>query len=180
MESLRGQLLIAGPGLLDPNFRRTVVLVGDHEENGAVGVVLNRPTHILVAEAAPPLAEIAGDGGRVFAGGPIQPGGVVLLADFEKPERADLLVFGSVGFLIGEVEEGVIAAIRRARVFAGYAGWGAGQLELELEESSWILERARPKDVFGSEPEELWSAILRRKGGEYVLLSTMPVDPTLN
>lgn len=180
MDSLRGQLLIAGPGLLDPNFRRTVVLIGDHDEHGAVGVVLNRPTPLLVAEAAPPLAKLAGDGAVVFAGGPVQPGGVVLIADFKEPERADVLVLGSVGFLIGEVEEDVVGAIHRARVFGGYAGWGPGQLELELEEASWILEPARPEDVFGAEADDLWRSVLRRKGGEHVLLSTMPVDPSLN
>ena len=70
--------------------------------------------------------------------------------------------------------------VRRARVFAGYAGWGAGQLEAEIEESSWILEPALPEDVFTEDPEGLWSGVLRRKGSQYLILSTMPFDPSLN
>ncbi len=180
MESLRGQLLIAGSGLLEPNFRRTVVLIGEHNEDGALGVVLNRPTDLAVDEAVPPLAGVAGGGATVFIGGPVRPTEVVLLAEFEETGHADLPVLGSIGFLVGEVEADVVTAIRRARVFAGYAGWGPGQLEQELEESAWILEPAMPADVFAEEPGNLWSAVLRRKGGEYRLLATMPLDPSLN
>jgi putative transcriptional regulator len=179
-ESLKGQLLIAGAGLFDPNFRRTVVLVGAHNREGALGVVLNRPAPVRVEEAAPPLASIVGPEDPVFLGGPVQPESAVVLAEFEHPEMADVPVLGSVGFVAGELRPEAVEAIRRARVFAGYAGWGAGQLERELEMGSWIVEPARLEDIFTPEPERLWTAVLRRKGGRFALLSTMPVDPSLN
>lgn len=184
MESLRGQLLVAGPALVDPSFRRTVVLVGEHGEDGAMGVVLNRPSPVSVADAVEQLAELPGLDGRedpVFVGGPVQPQAIVVLGDFEQPELAGALVFGTVGFLPGEIEDPAeVGTLTRARVFAGYAGWSPGQLEEELEEGSWIVEPARPEDVFTARPEELWSAVLRRKGGPFRVLSTMPPDPSLN
>jgi putative transcriptional regulator len=180
MESLQGRLLIAGPSLFDPNFRRTIVLVGEHNEEGALGVVLNRPTHVTVEEAAPPLAPIALPDGRMFIGGPVQPQGAVILADLEHPELADLLVFGSIGFLTGEVDDEAVEGVRRARVFAGYTGWSPGQLEGELAEDSWIVEPALPEDVFTEKPEDLWGRVLRRKGGEFAILALMPFDPSTN
>ena len=183
VDSLRGHLLLAGAGLFDPNFRRTVILIGEHSEEGAMGVVLNRPSPIPVDEAVPPLAELArltGSDGLVYVGGPVQPDAIVVLADFEEPERAGVLVLGAIGFVPGDVETDSLDGLRRARVFAGYAGWGAGQLEKELAESSWIVEPALPDDIFTPDPESLWSAILRRKGGRFALLAAMPEDPRLN
>jgi putative transcriptional regulator len=180
MESLGGSLLIAGPALWDPNFRRAVVLIGHHDEEGAVGVVLNRATEVEVARAAPPLAELGEPGERLFVGGPVQPQAAVVVADFEHPERAQVVAFGSIGFLPDELDTGEVGELHRARVFAGYAGWGPGQLERELEEGSWIVEPARPEDVFTDEPEDLWSEVVRRKGPEFRLMSTMPLDPSTN
>jgi putative transcriptional regulator len=180
MDSLHGQLLIAGPGLWDPNFRRVVVLIGNHDEDGAVGVVLNRAAEVSVAEAAPPLAELVLPGERLFLGGPVQPQSAIVLADFEHPERDHILALGSIGFLSDNVDPIASGGIRRARVFAGYAGWGPGQLEAEVEESSWIAEPALPDDVFTDDPEGLWTAALRRKGRDFEMLATMPIDPRLN
>jgi putative transcriptional regulator len=180
MQSLRGQLLIAGPTLIDPNFWRSVVLIGEHNEEGALGVVLNRPASVTVDDAAPSLAKLVHEGEPVFIGGPVQPESAVVLADVEHPDFAGLIVFGSIGFLMGEVDPDAVDGIRRARVFAGYAGWGAGQLETEMEDESWIVEPALPEDVFADAPEGLWSAVLLRKGGKYAILSTMPPDPSLN
>jgi putative transcriptional regulator len=180
MDSLGGSLLIAGPALWDPNFRRAVVLIGHHDEEGAVGVVLNRATEVEVARAAPPLAELVEPGERLFVGGPVQPQAAVVVADFEHPERAQVVAFGSIGFLPDELDTDEVGELHRARVFAGYAGWGPGQLERELEEGSWILEPARAEDVFTDEPDELWSEVVRRKGPEFRLMSTMPLDPSTN
>ncbi len=180
MDSLDGQLLIAGAALWDPNFRRTVVLVGHHDRDGAVGVVLNRASEVPVTEAAPPLAPLVGPDEPVFIGGPVQPSAAVVVADFERPEIARVIAFGSVGFLSDEVEATDATGLRRARVFAGYAGWGPGQLESELEEGSWIVEPATEEDVFTDEPERLWERVLRRKGPRYDLLRTMPHDPASN
>ena len=180
VQSLKGQLLIAGPGLVDPNFRRTVVLVGEHSEDGALGLVLNRASDATVDEAVPELGALVDSLEPVHVGGPVQPSAIVVLADFVEPDRAGSLVLDSVGFLPAEVDPDELGELRRARVFAGYSGWGPGQLDGELEEGSWIVEPALPEDVFTDDPEELWAEVLRRKGGPYGVLALMPHDPSLN
>jgi putative transcriptional regulator len=180
MEALTGQLLIAGPSLWDPNFRRAVVLVGHHDDEGAVGVVLNRSLVVPVREVVPALGGLVGEDDPLFAGGPVEPEGVVVMADFVDPTVAEVIAFESVGFLPPEPEAGLELAIRRARVFAGYAGWGAGQLEAELEEGSWVLEPALIGDVFHPDPPRLWDDVLRRKGRSFDLMRLMPVDPSMN
>jgi putative transcriptional regulator len=180
MGSLGGQLLIAGPALWDPNFRRSIVLVGHHDETGAVGVVLNRVTQVPVLEAAPPLATLVDPDDPVYIGGPVQPQAAVVVADFEHPERAEVLALDSIGFLPEEADPSEIGRLRRARVFAGYAGWGAGQLEQELEQDSWLVEPARAEDVFTPDPDRLWDEVLRRKGPAYDFLRLMPMDPSAN
>jgi putative transcriptional regulator len=180
VSSLRGQLLIAGPGLVDPNFWRTVVLVGEHSEEGALGVVLNRPSETSVEEAVPELAKLADGMGTVHVGGPVQSSAIVVLADFADPESARSLVLDSIGFLSTEVDRDSLGELRRARVYVGYAGWGPGQLDGELDEGSWIVEPALAEDVFTSDPEGLWSSVLRRKGGPFSVLASMPPDPSLN
>ena len=180
MESLRGQLLISNAGLFDPNFRRTVVLIGEHNDEGALGVVLNRPTELTVGEVVPPLAALVGEDERVFIGGPVQPQAAVLLGEFEDATRSDLLAFDSVGFVTGDVEAAAADVIRRGRVFAGYSGWGPGQLESEMEAGGWIVEPAVAEDVFTPYPDALWSMVLRRKGGDFALMATMPFDPSTN
>ena len=162
MESLRGRLLISSGGLYDPNFRHTVVLVGEHNQDGALGVVLNRPLDVTVAEILPPLMHLVPEGALLFQGGPVQPESPVLLAELSRPDLADIPVFGSVGFLVGDVEEDIQTDILRARVYAGYSGWAPGQLEAEMEADSWILDPAREDDVFTAEPELLWSRVLKR------------------
>jgi len=117
----------------------------------------------------------------VHVGGPVQPQAIVVLGDFLDPGEAAALVLGSIGFLPGEIESASeVGSLARARVFAGYAGWGPGQLEGEIAEESWILEQALPEDVFTDEPDHLWSAVLRRKGGAFAVLALMPPDPTQN
>ena len=180
METLAGSLLIAGSSLFDPNFRRTVVLVGHHDDEGAVGVVLNRPTEHSVADAAPPLGPIVAPNERLYVGGPVQIEAAIVVADFERPEDAESLVFGSVGFLGPVVDPGGLRPLRRARVFAGYAGWGPGQLETEIDEDGWLVAPATADDVFTAEPERLWSHVVGRTGPQHRLLATMPVDPSMN
>ena len=180
--TLKGQLLIASPSIHDPNFRRTVVYMTEHGEEGAMGLVLNRAAETTVGEAVPDLAWLADEDAVVHVGGPVAAQSVVVLAEFEDPSQSALIVDEDLGFVPAEVDDtaALSDALGRRRVFAGHAGWGPGQLEAEMEEESWIVEPARREDVFTSEPEELWSAVLRRKGHEYALLSTMPMDPSLN
>jgi len=180
MQSLKGQLLVAGPSLLDPNFRRTVVLVGEHTDEGALGVVLNRASEATVEDAVPELSALIDDEELVHVGGPVQPSAIVVVADFADPEQAGALILDSVGFLPAEVDPDAIGELRRARVFAGYAGWGPGQLDEELDEGSWIVAPALPEDVFTGDPEQLWSEVLRRKGGPFEVLALMPPDPSAN
>jgi putative transcriptional regulator len=180
MESLRGKLLVASPSLLDPNFRRTVVLVAEHGEDGAMGVVLNRESELEVVEAAPSLAGLVEEGARVHAGGPVQPTAVVIMAEFDDPVAAATLVVDDVGFVSAEAEfESLDEAVGRVRVFAGLAGWAPGQLEAELERDDWIVEPAVADDVF-QDADGLWSGVLERKGGEFALVARMPDDPSLN
>lgn len=181
MDSLRGQLLVASPQLGDPNFARTVVLITEHNDDGAMGVVLNRPATTPVADAAPELEPLVPPGDDVYVGGPVQPSSVIVLAEFEQPLDSSVPVFGHVAFVgAGSDPEELAAAVTRARVFAGFAGWSNGQLESELGRDDWFLEPARPDDVFSPEPEDLWSDVLERKGGEYALVARMPLDPSLN
>ena len=181
MDSLRGRLLVASPALVDPNFRRTVVLVAEHSEEGAMGLVLNRPSEAAVAEAVPPLAGLVRSGDVVHVGGPVQPESVLVLAQFHDADDAGALVFDDVGFMAGDAEpDDVAERTRRARVYVGYAGWGGGQLEAELEEESWLVLDALPSDVFLPHEQDLWSVVLGRQGGRLALLARMPVDPSLN
>lgn len=181
VDSIRGQLLIAGPSLSDPNFWRTVVLVVEHSDDGALGLVLNRPSESKVREAVPQLGELIDPEDAVLVGGPVQQSAVIVLADFTDPGEAALLAFDQIGVLgsaiaIDEAGDGV----RTARAFAGHAGWGPGQLDGELERGDWFLEPARYSDAFASEPSDLWSDVLERKGGSYALIARMPVDPSMN
>ena len=181
MESLRGQLLIAGPTLVDPNFRRAIVLVAEHTEDGAMGLVLNRPAANRAVEVVPALDGIVAPDDVVWAGGPVQPQALVVLAEFDDAAVAGVMVFGDVGFLPSEFDADAVArATRRARAFAGYAGWSGGQLEAELEEGSWLLEPARAGDVFAAAGYDLWRDVVKRKGPEFRLLAFMPPDPSLN
>jgi putative transcriptional regulator len=181
VDTLRGHLLVAGPSLHDPNFRHTVVLVGDHGADGAMGVVLNRTSPVPVRDAVPPMAPLVAPDATVHLGGPVQPQAVVVLADFAEPERAGALVLETVGFLPGTVDDpDELGRLKAVRVFAGYAGWAPGQLEEELEEGSWLVFPARAADVFSTRPDELWRDVLRREGGKYAVLALLPPDPAVN
>ena len=180
MDSLRGQLLVASPALIDPNFRRTVVLITEHTADGAAGLVLNRPSLVEVAAAVPQLEELVDEDEQVWVGGPVQPEAVLVLGEFLDPDDAAVPLFESLGFPSLDEPEEIVPATTRRRVFAGYAGWGAGQLEEELANEDWILEPALADDAFTAEPDELWRDVLRRKGGIYELVARMPEDPSLN
>lgn len=165
---------MAAPSLFD-YFRRTVVLVLEHTREGALGVVLNRESDSLVSVVVPHLAEIAGGDQLVCLGGPVAPDSVVVLGDFASPSEAGLHVAGSLGTLDPDAEN---ESVRRVRVYAGHAGWSAGQLDGELEAEAWIVCELEEADPFAD--GDLWATALRRKGGRYRLLATMPDDPSAN
>lgn len=180
MESLRGKLLVAAPSLVDPNFARSVVLICEHNEDGALGLVLNRRTELRVGAAVPELGGLIDPDERLWAGGPVQQSSIVVLAELEEPGDA-LMVSEDVGLVLdgadmAELEE----SAGRVRAFLGYAGWGGGQLEAELGTEDWIVAPGEPDDAFTAQPSTLWSVALERMGGEYALLASFPPDPTMN
>ena len=181
VDSLRGQLLVAAPSLQDPNFFRTVILIVEHTDDGAMGIVLNREADTGLDEAVPDLVGVPGIEDTMHVGGPVQPQTVILVAEFTDPEADTPLVVGSVGVVGAETDlDELPAAIIRGRAFAGYAGWGPGQLEAELEEDAWFTVTPLPDDLLANDPDELWSTVLARKGGWHRVVARMPADPSLN
>jgi putative transcriptional regulator len=188
-EPKAGRLLVATPLLGDPNFRRTVILVVEHEvTEGTLGIVLNRPTKVPVGKVLEEWTELATDPSVVFKGGPVAPTSPLALAlvpGKEEPlgwraldgapalARLGLLDLGAPPRLLGP-------AIQSLRVFAGYAGWSPGQLEAEIDEGAWYVLTAEPGDAFTARPELLWHDVLRRQEGDLALLATYPDDPSLN
>jgi putative transcriptional regulator len=181
MDSLQGQLLVASPTMSDPTFARAVVAIANHDEDGALGIVLNRPSDTEVVDAVPELEGVVDTDEVVFVGGPVQPASIVVLAEFEDPAEAAFLVVEGIGLVSDRtgLDRLGIATARR-RVYAGYSGWGPGQLEAELDREDWIVEPAQPQDVFDDDPLDLWGRVLQRKGGQFRLLARMPIDPTVN
>lgn len=178
----RGRLLVASPTLMDENFTRTVVLMLEHSPEGALGLVLNRPTEIVAREVLPsPLADALPERELVHEGGPVQPEAVIVLADFSDPASAASITVGSVG-VVDPNDDALDLSdrVRAVRAFGGYAGWGAGQLEREITEGAWIDVEADTDDVFTGAPEALWRRVLDRKGGAFRLFARMPEDPSLN
>lgn len=172
-ESQRGKLLIAAPSLFD-FFRRTVVLIVEHTEQGAFGVILNRRADADVTELVPDLGPLVERGAPLWVGGPVAPDAIVVLGEFEQAE----LSAGAVTDSIGVVDPDGDADVLRARVFIGHAGWGPGQLDEELANDSWIVADLEPEDVFAV--GDLWADAVARRGGDFRLLATMPDDPSLN
>ena len=157
------------------------MLITEHGAEGAMGVVLNRPSEIEVGDVAPELASIVVDGEPVFIGGPVQPQALVVLAEFSDSRAAAWIIAEDVGFVAAETEYGDLSdVVRRGRVYAGYSGWDAGQLEAELAEEAWIVEPPLPAELFPDDPLALWQDVLARKGGQFALIARMPDDPSLN
>ena len=180
IDSLRGQLLIADATLPDPNFSRTVVLICEHNDDGALGLVLNRPGELVVGDAAPELADLTGYEAVIDSGGPVQPEALLVLAEFEDPSQAGICVVEDVGLVGDGTELDDVAGTRRVRIFAGYAGWGPGQLDAELAREDWFIAPAGVDDIFNPDADELWARVLQRKGGFFALASRIPVDPSVN
>ena len=171
--SLTGCLLVASPTLFDPNFAASVVLVIHHGDPGAVGVVLNRPT-TLSPDRLPPGWSLSDP---VHAGGPVEPEIAIALAESEDDHGSWERI--GTGIWLADLE-GPPTPVRRLRIFAGYAGWGPGQLEDEISRGDWIVADATPEDVFTADTPGLWRLVLRRQPDPIRLLAGYPVDPSLN
>ncbi|MEX0699592.1 MAG: YqgE/AlgH family protein [Acidimicrobiia bacterium] len=172
-----GQLLVASPFLMDFNFARTVVLVLQHDDEGALGVVLNRPSDEAVDAHLPEWAQRLEDPGVVFVGGPVEPSVAIGVVRNQRPSEPTAVT--GVGMVDLSADPAATTA-GPIRVFSGYSGWGVGQLEAELEEGAWIVVPALAPDVFTERPQELWSEVLRRQGGKLAMLAFYPSDPSLN
>lgn len=180
----KGIFLVANPGLRDPNFRQSVVLLCEHGPEGALGVVVNRPTAMHLSEALPQVPVLEGQRHVLFSGGPVQPNHVLILYHLSQGPADTHHVFDGV-YLGGDM-----AALERVlttpsgteafRAYMGYSGWGPGQLESEMKTGSWITLPADPAVVFEKEPSRIWPDILRSLGGPYELYAEMPFDPNLN
>lgn len=180
-----GRLLVASPALGDPSFARAVVLVLDHDEDGALGVIINRPTPVGVDAVLPDWQPFTTAPGVLFQGGPVALDSALGLAAVPAGVDDEPLgwrrLSGGLGLVDLDTPPEILAAeMADLRIFAGYAGWGAGQLEAELAEDAWYVVPAEASDAFSPEPEHLWRSVLRRQGGELAFLSTCPVDPTMN
>jgi putative transcriptional regulator len=156
------------------------VLVVEHSDEGALGLVLNRPSETTVGEAVSELGELLDVDDALYVGGPVQPSALIVLAEFDRPGEAALIAFDDVGVLAGGAADDPVDGVRRSRGFVGHAGWGPGQLDSEVERGDWILEPAQRQDAFTEEPLDLWQTVLTRKGGSYALVARMPPDPSVN
>lgn len=182
MEPAAGTLLIAAPSLVDPNFAHTIVLLLDHESEGSLGVVLNRPLEIDVADVLDGWSDLVSEPDTLFSGGPVQTEAALAVARIADDEPMGWRrVHGPLGLLdLDTPVELVVGAVTGLRIYAGYAGWGAGQLEAEIAEGSWIVVPAEPDDPFVDDPARLWPTVLRRQGGRLAMMATRPRDPELN
>ena len=173
----KGFLLVASPELRDPNFVRTVVLMVQHDREGAFGLVLNRPTTHHLSEVLDDLDPRWADV-TLHQGGPVQTNLLQFVLRSEAPGTP--VVPGlSVGATVDDLEEAGVGA-GDVRAVVGYSGWGAQQLERETEEGSWIVLPAAPRHVFEIPPERLWATVLRESGGSHAWMSLSDGDPSDN
>jgi putative transcriptional regulator len=180
---LTGRLLVASPVLRDPNFARTVILVLDHDGDGTLGVVVNRPTEVGVGDVLPSWSGRTSSPDVVFQGGPVALdnalGLACVLGDDEPVGWRPL--YAGVGLIDLDAPPEVLAAgLGALRIFAGYAGWSPGQLQDEIDEGAWYVVEAELGDAFSDTPGRLWRSVLRRQRSDLALLATFPDDPTLN
>ncbi|MBA3309538.1 MAG: YqgE/AlgH family protein [Nocardioidaceae bacterium] len=183
MLSHAGRLLLATPRLIDPNFARGVILVLDHDSAGALGVVINRPTHLPLRAVLPGWGESVAEPQLLFSGGPVAPDSALAvgLSAGGGPDAGFQRIGGDYGLVDLDTEpEALLPSLVGVRVFAGYAGWGGGQLESEIEEGSWYVVGAVPTDLLHPDPEGLWRTILRRQPGELAYVANFPDDPGMN
>ncbi len=180
---LLGKLLVASPLLRDPNFERSVVLVAAHDEFSALGVVLNRATEVEVTDVLDGWEHLVAAPSVVFEGGPVQPDAAICVARVQPNFKLEGFspFMGSIGTLdVTRAPESFSGQLDGLRVFAGYAGWEAGQLESEVAEGAWFVCDALPGDPFVEQPDDLWTMVLRRQNGLLAAVALFPSDPSLN
>jgi putative transcriptional regulator len=180
-----GALLVATPVIGDPNFARAVVLLLQHDPGGSLGVVLNHPSELTVSDALPAWSDLVTAPAVVHIGGPVGEGGVLALGRAASGDRRPQQGWAELSPGLGAVDLSVEPAelggeLQSLRLFAGYAGWGPGQLRAELSVGAWWVFDALIRDAFSPEPAELWWEVVRRQGGDFRIYAHAPVDPTVN
>ncbi len=182
--SYAGDLLVSRPDTVDPNFDGTITFVLEHGDDGAVGIVINRPSLLLVSDAFPDWSEMVPSPAKVFQGGPVQTNGIIALGR----HRPDAPAEGRFGLPAGLVSVDLdeqptltrAAGLDEMRIFAGYAGWGTGQLEGEIANDAWWVLPGSADDVFSTDPARLWATVMGRSGGEFRWFANLPADPSTN
>lgn len=185
-ENLVGKLLIATPLLRDPNFERSVVLLCQQNDDGFLGLILNRPLEATVGEHLPEWEHLVSAPASIFEGGPVQREVALALGRRSDggtgsgwtPVGEEL---GQLGLLdLGGSPSDLWGVVEQLRIFSGYAGWAAGQLQGELREQAWFVVEAEPGDPFSEDSEGLWQRVLRRQPGNLAMFANFPADPGLN
>ncbi len=195
MQPAAGSLLIASATLMDPNFRRCVVLVLDNDAGGSLGVVLNRPSETLVGEVLEPWQHMTTEPGVFFRGGPVELNAALALGALREgaappagwrsldgtTTTTSLGQLGSLGLIdLDASPDDFLGRLTALRVYAGYTGWSTDQLDDEIAEGSWHVVAPHPADVFSSTPTQLWRQVLRRQSSPLSFLSTLPDEVGLN
>lgn len=176
-----GRLIVASPSLDDPNFERSVVLLLDHDEDGSLGVIVNRTSAVAVSDTLEGWVDLVVDPRVVFGGGPVEPTALVAIGESREAPDGWIPIVDGVRLVSLDAEPGQLAVdVSRMRIFAGYAGWGPGQLEAEISAGAWFVVDAEPGDVFHPDPDQLWRHVLRRQPGRLRMLATYPDDPSTN
>jgi putative transcriptional regulator len=183
--STKGRLLVATPPLADPNFDRTVVFMLEHTDDGAVGVVLNRPTGDALPDGIDRWEDRLDAPGVLFEGGPVELDALIALgrveADTVDEDDAWTTVVGDIASIDLALDPALVAGpMQQLRVFRGYSGWGPQQLDAELSEGAWMVLPAETGDVFSHEPDGLWRAVIRRQGGRIAWVANAPDDLSSN
>ncbi len=180
---MRGRLLVATPAIESGPFMRSVVFLLDHDGDGALGVIVNRPLDSEVDDVLPDWADLVNAPVCLFDGGPVAMDSALALgviADIAPPHRVGARWRAGSGSSISKGRCRAHGEFAGLRVFAGYAGWGPGQLEDEIEEGAWIVIDARDDDLVSPQPETLWREVLRRQDNDARFLTTFPDDPSAN
>jgi len=183
----KGRLLLATPPLIDPHFDRTVIYVLEHHDDGAVGVVINRPSDEALDEPLDRWIDLQSPPSSVFDGGPVEDNALIALASTKEFDPASV-VDESLTHIVGDIASAdlsadpaiVAAVVNEVRVFRGYAGWGPGQLDGEIDQGAWLVLDAHASDVFSNAPDELWRNVLRRQPGRLAWLANAPDDLSSN
>jgi len=188
--STRGQLLVATPPLDDPNFDRTVVFMLEHREEGALGVIINRPDDdlddSLVTAAGGPLHrwnDRLSEPATVFSGGPVEPSALMGLAigvPGDEPDHAMHVIADIWSIDLSADPATAAAGATGLRIFRGYAGWGSGQLDAELAAGAWMVFDADPFDIISPSPQTLWRDVVSRQSGRVAWIATAPDDLSVN